>query len=250
MLLAHDVTGTGPPLLLINGFALDRRSWDECIPWLAADHQVVRCELRGCGATPQPVAPYRHADDVHALISALGLEPVTIVGLSMGGGVALDVAREYPQSVSRLVLAGSDNPGIPLSRELLHVVLAVVEQALEGEMELARDAWMTSPFVGRASPEVVARIRAMVDDYDGFHWTNHDPHEPGRTTEADLPAITTPTLVIRGDDEIEHLVEKSDLLAARLPHAQSAVIPGAGHVVCMDAPEAFCTEVLAFLRGD
>src|SRR5687768_14897352 len=104
MILSHDVTGSGPAVLLLHAGVADSRMWDPQRTPLAEHHRVIRCDLRGYGATPLTSEPFDNAGDVRALLSSLGERTVAIVGASAGGNVALQLASEWPDLVSHLVL--------------------------------------------------------------------------------------------------------------------------------------------------
>src|SRR5689334_4991292 len=95
--LFHREAGSGRPVVLLHGGGLDHRSWDDQVgPLAAAGHRVITPDARGHGRSPAPAVPYRHCDEVAALLRALDTGPVTLVGLSFGAGVAVDVALEHP----------------------------------------------------------------------------------------------------------------------------------------------------------
>src|SRR5262245_57108437 len=103
--LHYEVAGSGEPLVLIHGFTLDMRMWDDQFASLARHFQVVRYDLRGFGKSSMPTTePYTHADDLKALLDCLNIERAHVLGLSMGGSIAINFALNYPAMVDRLVL--------------------------------------------------------------------------------------------------------------------------------------------------
>src|SRR5258705_9342182 len=91
--LAYDVTGSGPPLILIGGGGtLDRRGWDGQVAELSRRHTVVRYDIRGIGDSSKPEAPFSHSEDLYTLLIALGITPAYIAGLSFGAAIAIDLA--------------------------------------------------------------------------------------------------------------------------------------------------------------
>ena len=109
--IAYDESGSGPPLLLIHAGIVDRRMWDDVLPAFAQGHRVVRFDLRGYGDTPLPSGEFAYGADVVALLAALDVERSSIIGVSMGGHVALDVAIAHPELVDRLVVLASGIDG-------------------------------------------------------------------------------------------------------------------------------------------
>lgn len=202
MTLAHDVQGSGPPLLLIHGGTLDRRMWEPNMAALTERHRVVRCDLRGYGASPPPDGPYSHADDVRALLATLGIER------------------------------------------------AAVAHARDGDLDAAREVWLATPIFAHSPAGVAAALRAIVDDYTFWHWSNPNPHvrlEPpagGRGAE-----VGAPTLVVWGEHDADQVIGNCERIARDIPDARTVVIEGAGHMSNMDAPAAFDAALLGFLAG-
>src|SRR2546430_1226917 len=111
MTLPHDMTGSGPAVLLLHNGLCDRRMWDRQMGTFAAAHRVVRCDLPGFGDAPPAAGPFSYAEDVVALLDALDLERTALVGNSLGGRVAVDVCLSAPERVSALVLVGAGRTG-------------------------------------------------------------------------------------------------------------------------------------------
>src|SRR5690349_16036565 len=104
MLLSHDVSGSGPAILLLHSGVADRRMWDDLVPALGHAFTVVRPDFRGFGQTPLPPGEYADADDLDTLLDHLGITDAAVVGSSFGGRVALELATLHPGRVSSLVL--------------------------------------------------------------------------------------------------------------------------------------------------
>ena len=104
-------------LVLIHGFTLDHRMWDDHVEAFAPGHRVIRLDLRGFGRSSMPTDPYSHVEDVKALLSYLEIRQAVVLGLSMGGGVALDFALAYPEYTRALILADSTWRGFSWSKQ-------------------------------------------------------------------------------------------------------------------------------------
>src|SRR5436190_10655960 len=103
--LFYERAGRGPAVVLIHGGMWDRRMWDDQFEPFAAEHTVVRFDLRGYGRSYAPTKPYTNHDDLLALIRSLEIERPAVVGLSMGGNVALDYAVSFHTELSALIVA-------------------------------------------------------------------------------------------------------------------------------------------------
>ncbi len=252
--LNFEVTGVGPPVVFVHGFTLDRRMWDDQVPAFAARHRVVRYDLRGFGASSNPTVgePFSHADDLHALLGQLEIERAAVAGLSMGGWVAQEFALKYPESVSALVLVDSVLRGRPWDPEAAATLEAVFRLGSEGRLDEGKAVWLAAPIFAcsRRIPAVAARLEQMVGDYGCWELLNELPHQPIDPPAIDrLPEIAVPTLVIVGEEDIPDFHEIADRFAAEIPGARTVVLPAAGHMANMDAPDAFNRVVLDFLAS-
>jgi pimeloyl-ACP methyl ester carboxylesterase len=252
--LYYESAGTGPGLVLIHGFGLDRRMWDDQFGIFAQHYQVLRYDARGFGQSspPLPDQPYRHEDDLRALLRHLGLERVCVLGLSMGGSIATNFALAYPDAVTALVLADSALFGYPPAPATAAPLAPAPADELERRTQLAarRAAYLASPLFAPAheQPTVATRLRAIVDGYSGWHWYHADPQRRGEPPAAQrLGEIRAPTLVLVGARDVPLFQERAEILAQGIPAARKVVLPGVGHMANMEAPEPFCGQVLAFL---
>ncbi len=109
--LAYEMAGTGHPLVLLHAGIADMRMWDEQMAPFADRYRVIRYDARGFGRSSPAVGPYSPRADLVGLLAALDVERAHLVGLSMGGTVALDAALERPDLISSLVIAGSSPSG-------------------------------------------------------------------------------------------------------------------------------------------
>jgi 3-oxoadipate enol-lactonase len=216
-------------------------------------HRVVRYDLRGFGRSspPLPGEVYTHADDLRALMMYLGVQQAAVVGLSLGGWVALEFTLTYPDSVSHLVLVDASlreygsNPEIG---EFIGRLYATgrTDVAAAKTMWLAHHLFAVTP----SHPDRADRLASMVGDYQGWHWANGDPHPPlVPPAFKRLHEIQIPALVVIGEHDHSFAHENADFLAAGIPGVRKAVIPRAGHLPNMDEPAAFNRLVLDFLAG-
>lgn len=250
--LRYEMRGSGEPLVLIHGFSLDLRVWDPQIDAFERHCTTVRYDLRGFGASAVPDGTdYRHADDLAALLDHLGIEAAHVLGLSLGGGVALDFVLEYPERANSLILVDAIVPGLTPD-DLAAVNRPVWRAGRTSGADAARALWLASPLFAHAlqQPDTARQLRAMIQDYSGWGWTNSDP---GRW--ADLPAYTrlhdvaVPTLVVVGEHDIPGFHEIAKASRSNIPDARHAVIVGAGHLPNLEQPEAFNRVVLTFLHS-
>jgi 3-oxoadipate enol-lactonase len=175
-------------------------------------------------------------------------EPVTLIGTSLGGRIALELTVESPERVAALVLVGSGLDGHEWSEE----VRAFGEEedaALErGDLDAAVEANLKLWLAGDVDPEV----RALVADMQRTAFERQVGHEV-RSVSLDPPAsarlqdIAAPTLVVTGDEDVHDIHEIAGKLAAEIPNAERATIAGSGHLPSLERPDEFDRVVLAFL---
>lgn len=250
--LCYEMVGAGEPLALIHGFTLDSRAWDEQVAALAARYRVIRHDMRGFGRSDAPTDAYSHARDLKALLEHLGVERAHLMGLSLGGEVAIDFALTYPASVRSLILAAPALGGYRWSREWRQGIKAVMEHAKTDGVAAANDLWLSGPLFApaREQPAVAARLARMVGDYSGWHWLNANPvRSPDSPAAQRFDQIAAPTLIISGERDLPDFQAIAALLRDQIPQARAAVIPRVGHLTNMEAPAEFNRLVLEFLAG-
>jgi pimeloyl-ACP methyl ester carboxylesterase len=168
--LYYELEGSGPVVTLLHGFSLDYRMWDGQLDTFAREFRVLRYDLRGFGrsggAGPEPYAP---ADDLRALLDHLDIESTAVVGLSMGGGFAIDFALAYPERTTALVAADSALAGFEWTGgrpSAWHAELASTQG-----VAAAKQAWLDCVLFQPAAeqPAVAAALRRLVDCYSGWH---------------------------------------------------------------------------------
>lgn len=248
-----ETAGSGFPLVLVHGFSLDTRMWDDQFEYLAQNYHVIRYDMRGFGQSSLPVQDsYSHIEDLHTLLIHLGVEAAYVVGQSMGGQCVVDFALTYPDTVRALILIDSGLSGFSWSQEHSVLMGAIRKQAKQDGTQAAKETWLAHPFFTQAlsQPIVAARLRQNMADYSGWHFVNSDPGQ-GIVPQAihRLSHITAPTLIIVGDNDVPDLLAMSDILAQHVRYAQKVVVAGAGHMVNMEAPDQVNEAILHFLRA-
>jgi len=247
--LYYEVRGEGPPLVLIHGGSLHLGMWDDQFDLFARDYRVVRYDVRGFGQSGSPEVPHKQWEDLRALLEHLEIERADIVGLSLGGRIAVDFALEYPERVNRLVLVGSGLSGWRFEPAQWQEEVGKARAA--GDKRAAAEAWLRSPYLEAAmeDPELAERVRRLtLDNEDSwvlvFRAYAMKPPATERLGELEAPVL----LIVgsRDDVEVHRIVE---LMTEQLPGMQKVEVEGAGHMVNMERPEEFNRAVLEFL-GD
>lgn len=248
--LYYECAGSGHPMVLIHGFTLDTRMWDDQFETLAQHYQVIRYDARGFGKSALPVGEtYAHADDLKALMENLEVEHAYIVGLSMGGMIAIDFAHAYPGAADALIPVDAALSGFQL-KELGPELMSIGAMARESGVQAAKELWLGHDLFkpAREKPDVATRLAQMVSDYSGWHWINENPvREPDAPAEERLAEISAPTLTIVGERDLPDFQAIADTLQQYIPNAQKVVMPGVGHMSNMEDAERFNEILLSFL---
>ncbi len=244
--------GSGVPVVLLHGFGLDQRMWDDQSAALAERFSVIRYDLRGFGRSSLPISgAYSHAEDLQDLLGALSARPAHVVGLSNGGRIAARFALTHPKSVRSLVLVDAALDGHAWSADWQDRWSAIVAAAKAGSVPRARRLWLEHPLFApaREHASVASRLAEMVNGYSGWHWQNSDPGiAPDPPVARRLAEIRAPTLVITGARDLPDFQTIADALASGIPGAARVTLPGAGHLCNMEAPAVFNDHLMAFLR--
>ena len=253
--LAHDDTGEGTPLVLLHGFPMDRALWAPQRRALARHARVIAPDLRGFGASAAlgdpPTTLDGHADDVAALLDALGVERAIIGGLSMGGYIAFAFWRRHRARVAGLVLAdtraGADSEdGKAKRREQIAAARARGAAAVV-------DAIMPG-LVGKSTrakhPEIVRALRAMCDRAPVPGLTSALQAMLDRPDSiATLATITVPTQIIVGAEDVLTPPREAEAMHAAIRGSRLEIIPKAGHASNLERPSAFNKIMAEFLAS-
>jgi 3-oxoadipate enol-lactonase len=253
----YEEAGQGPPVVLIHGHTLDLRLWDaQVAPLVDADYRVVRYDVRGHGQSEAPVTGYTYQNyslDLRDLLDRLHVDaPAHLVGLSMGGGIALQFALDSPARAASLTLVDSALPGFAYSDEFSGQIEELMTAVrADGPRAAFERLWLTHPlFDGlRRFPDRFQRVCDMVltcpaaDYNEGAVPADYAPSVIDRLHE-----IAAPALVVVGEMDIPDFHLVADILAENLPHARKLVLPDCGHVAPLEQPLAFNDALIAFLR--
>jgi pimeloyl-ACP methyl ester carboxylesterase len=255
MLLAFSDEGTGPVVVLLHGFPLNRSMWDAQVRALAPSHRVIVPDLRGHGESPAPDAVYAMdlmAEDVVEMLDGLGIvEPVVVGGLSMGGYVALALALNHPDRILGLVLAdtraAADAPEAAAKRE--ETARAVVKSGDLSEVIEGMVPRLFSRSTFRDRPGLIPPIKAAMEQTTPAGVAGALRGMACRPDRRDrLKEIACPVLVAVGEDDAISPPDEARAIVESLPDARLAVIPHAGHLAPYENPDAFNPALLDFLK--
>ncbi|WP_124711564.1 alpha/beta fold hydrolase [Gordonia insulae] len=276
---AYRIAGSGPALLLIHGIGDNSSTWDDIIPTLAQHYTVIAPDLLGHGRSEKPRADYSvpaFANGMRDLLVVLGHSKVTVVGHSLGGGVAMQFCYQFPRFVERLVLVAAGGVTREVHPALRLVTMPVAHEILTllrvpGVMPTLRGAARTlaaAPHV----PGIPAGVspRRMLNDHEDLVRVLGDLADPTasqafmRTLRAvvdwrgqvvtmmDRCYLTErlPVLLIWGDEDTVIPYHHAQLAHSAIPHSELVTFAGCGHFPFHSDPEHFTKVIIDFIEGN
>ena len=250
----YETRGKGFPVVFVSGGGiLDRRGWGHQFETFAKHYRVVRYDIRGIGKSERPHASFSHSKDLYALLTFLKITRAHVVGLSVGGAIAIDFAIEHPEVVDRLILAApglsSDAKSEGNMQSLNAVTDLVKTNGLEHVIQLTLDA----PFVlSKQNDEGRKKVRELyLDNRDVFEsgfpvYALWEPIQP--PPENRLATIRARVLILRGDSDSPVYTSMTDKISKGITQSTTVVIPGGTHFLNLEKPAEFNEAMQAFLR--
>jgi len=247
--LYYEEKGAGQGLLFLNGLGSSTKDWENQVPEFAPSHRVITFDLRGQGQSDKPRGPYSmtmFSVDTSALIKALGVKSATVVGLSLGGGIALQLALDAPELVKTLVVVNSGP--------------AMVGPTADAKKEIETRIGIVKQKGMRAMGEALAPLLFPKPQQESLRktfierWAENDPQAYIETLLAmqdwnvtnRLGSIRCPSLIISADQDYSPVAAK-EAYVKLMPKAELVVITDAHHATPLDQPKKFNAALAAFL---
>jgi pimeloyl-ACP methyl ester carboxylesterase len=255
MKIAWERHGSGDPLLLIHGLGYARWGWEPVLPGLAERFDVILLDNRGIGESDAPPGPYtavEMATDAIQVLDEAGVERAHVVGTSLGGMVAQELALAHPGRVDKLVLACT-TPGGPRAHPMPEVTVRLIAEAVMLEPAVALRRFVEnalSPATVAERPELVERImeHRLRTPQPPDAWAAQASAGASFDAYDRVTGISAPTLVVTGTDDAVVDPRNSDLLAQLLTDWDNAFFPGLGHLFFWESPEGFVHAVTSFIE--
>ena len=245
--------GDGPPVLLVQGLEMDHRGWAMQLPALRDRFRCLSFDNRDVGQSDRARAPYtvkEMAADALGLLDALGVRRAHVVGFSMGGAIAQEIAIEHPERVDRLALLSTYT-----SADARFRALNEGRKALRAKLSLEEYCRATFPLVytdrDYGVPDLVEatiqRVLANPNPQEADAFARQVDAVDAHHSEDRLQRIAAPTLVLCGEEDLLTPPRFSRLMAERIPKAQLVLIPEAGHGVVWTRADEVNQHLLRFL---
>jgi pimeloyl-ACP methyl ester carboxylesterase len=216
--LYYEQTGSGPDVVLIHGLSLDRRMWAPQMPALSG-FRVTAYDVRGFGKSARVVAGHDPTDDLLALLDHLAIDRAYLVGMSMGGRIALDFALSHPRRVARLVLIGADMSGFP-HPDWGPRVAPIFEAASKGDLVRAKELWLHTVWLTpvRETERLAPIVRQIVEDCPCNQLADPSliPGGPSPSAFERLEELAVPTLTIVGEKDDPDMLAMANAVERRV----------------------------------
>lgn len=252
-LLAYDVTGTGPVLVLLHADVADRHMWDAHVPTLSQHFRVIRYDRPGFGDSAPVESVRSHHDDLAALLDGLDVAQAHVLGCSRGGEIALSFALAYPQRALSVVAVSATPSGFEMQGEPPPGLMEMMAAYQQGDIE-ATATWMNRIYLAGESRNLEAmdaRLAQQVYAMNVIALRNHaweiaereSLTPPAVERLAELPV---PILAVVGALDNTELIRAAHLIAQEAPYGQSWLVDGVAHLLPLEVPDLFVSRVMAF----
>lgn len=254
----YEIAGEGQPFVMIHAGVADSRQWNNEFAHFAKRFRVLRYDMRGYGKSEPVDGEFSHLQDLTALLDHLNLDQSLIVmGCSMGGGLAMNLALTRPSGVKALIMVGSGPPGleldVPSSPKFAEVEKAFNAGDLDRVSELEMQIWFDG--TGRTPDKVNQAMRRLAFEMNRIVLAHEVKGLGKRLPDTEIPAVERlselkiPVLVIAGVHDTPYILAAADYMVEKIPSAQKVMIEDAAHLPNMDHPDKFQRIVTEFLDG-
>ena len=254
--LHYELIGKGEPLVLIRGVGSNADHWYAQVPVLSNRYQLLVFDNRGIARSSDPGGPLSirdMADDTVALMEAVGIKRAHVLGYSMGGMVAQEMALNYPEKVNGLILVATDC-GHTLRIKARPEVIRLFDDMIslgtpESKLAAARCLFATPTLEHK--PEVIERYNEVSLRFPASpeimrkQWAAFKQHDACSR----LPDMVSPTLILTGSQDLLVPPQNAEVMVQRIPDARMVAIDGGGHLFLIEQPELFNAAVVDFLNG-
>lgn len=251
--LYYEEAGSGMPVVMIHGGYLDHRMWDGQFAPVAKRYRAIRYDVRAHGRSVSDSVPFADHEDLRRLLDGLGVEKAVIVGLSMGGQIAIDFTLTHPERVAGLMLVASGLSGFqPHSEEIMRYVedmRAARAQGLPATYEMFTRWFCDGPYRQPSDVDPVVRRKVL----DMLETSEQRWFRPGLQRPPTPPAvgrlgeIRVPTMVVVGSLDVPDIHDIAELIVQDVPGAKRVDIQDVAHMVNMEKPVEFNAVLMPFL---
>lgn len=243
--LFYEVTGEGEPVLFIHGLGSSSQDWEAQVPAFEDRYRVITLDLRGHGQSAKPLGPYsipQFAEDIINLMNAFRVGSAHVIGISLGGAVAFELATHFPNRLKSLTVVNSaPELDLPFFQQITRM-MAVRFMSMEGIAKAAAQRFFPKSEQAALRKKVIERWSRN----DKVAYTAAMNALRGWSVKSDLGKITVPTLIIAAEHDYTPVANKK-AYAAKIQNATVEVFAGSHHATPVEQPEKFNALLRAFI---
>lgn len=239
--------GDNTELVLLHGLGGNLHTWDTLLPLLSPQLATLRYDLRGFGnSVTTNNSPFSHSDDLLALLNAANIPRCHLLGVSMGGGVALNFALNHPDRVKSLLLISPALVAWEWSAPWKDLWRPIVAAAQAGAMDMARQLWWQHPlFASTRNTPAANLLHKSIMAFSGEQWVRDNQRVSLPDIER-LHRLCVPTLLLTGEQDMPDFCLIADVISASAAHVQRVNLAG-GHMLHLEQPQACADAIQSFL---
>jgi len=247
----YEIIGEGQPLLFIHGLGSSLRDWEDQVPFFSKKYKTITIDLRGHGDTDKPKGPYSismFANDIAELLKSLKLEPVHIVGISLGGAIGFHLAIDYPELTKSLgVVNMSASLPIKTFKEKQMFFMRILIVKLLG-MKKMGEVLAKRLFIKPEQEDLRERMATRWAENDKKAYLSSLKTLKNWSVLERLHEIKCPALIVSADGDYTPLEVKKEYTAL-IPNAKLIIIEDARHAVTVEKPKEFNGILMDFLSN-
>jgi 3-oxoadipate enol-lactonase len=251
--LYYEMNGQGDEtVILIHDGLVHGEVWDNQFSTFIKKFRVVRYDRRGYGRSPKPEKTYSNIEDLHQVFTFLKIDKAILIGMSAGGGLAIDFTLKHPDKVSSLVVVGAVVSGFGYSDHFLTRGGRLEAADYTNPEKLLKYFVKEDPYeIAPQNKDVKEKLWKLMEAFpQNIDFSkNRLSDQPERPAIGILNEIQIPTLIVVGEFDIPDVFVHAGAIESGIPFAQKVIIPNAGHLVPLEQPTIFNEQVLNFLGG-
>ncbi len=251
--LFYETAGQGDEtIVFIHDGLVHHEIWDGQFSHFAKNYKVIRYDRRGYGCSPQPDTSYSNIEDLYQIFNYLKVEKAILIGMSAGGGLTIDFTLKYPEKVSSIILVGAVVSGFGYSDHMRTRGGRLEAADYTNPEKLLKYFVREDPYeIAPQNKEVKEKLWKIMESYpQNIDFAkNRLAQQPDRPAIDVLNEIKIPALIVIGEFDIPDVFVHAGAIESGIPSAEKVIIRNAGHLVPIEQPDVFNTQVSNFLNG-